>query len=521
MHAMVLYTDGGCRPNPGFGGYGIHGYLFDFPKSIKGIGHTTHTATAAGYYTRSEASGEKLSAEQLALFEGDDPRVVESIMEGLIVNRAKVNITDYIDIYGSINQNDATNNLAELVAMKEALLLALEYNICSLVVRPDSQLVISGVTEWIHGWIERGFISSKGTPVKYESLWMEIHNLHNRLLDKGVKVTFDHVKAHGAEIGNNSADYLATMGVFAAQKGRVINQRDKTAVSVGADYWASNSDKRHPMLSHKYSYFIANKDTLTPGTYYIGNQGKEVDMIAKKSSVASYALVRIDKGDEGIEFMQDHQCGLANELESLCMLDIDSLYGPSYRYTNQYREDYLYKPMNQRFDVHSICKSPLVRELTPVFLAMRAIDSMMVLSDVLDSFLKGEGDYVLSSDITCLIYEESVVTSKPKKGVEPTETKTVKLLTSLNVGLAELKAQAKIRAQDVPSPTITLTLGIDIPDRNTLKRLESLNPSVHLVTWGRASDSFHYATVIKADGCVGIWAGTYSNLHVLDRTVKA
>lgn len=518
---MVLYTDGGCRPNPGFGGYGIHGYIYNFSKTIRGIGHNTYAATAGGYFPRGETSKDKLNAEQLALFEGGDPRVVASIMEGLILNRARVNVTDYIDIYGSINQNDATNNLAELIALKEALILALEYNLCSLVIRPDSQFVINGVTDWIHGWMANNFINSKGAVVRYEPLWRTLNDLMNRLESRGTKITFDHVKAHGSEIGNLSADYLATMGVFAAQKSRIIATRDITKVdSADIGYWASNSDKRHPMLSHRYAYFVACAENLVAGEYYIGNQGKEVDMIAKKSSTASYAVVRIDSTDEGVEFMQQHQCGLNNELESLCMLDIDQLYGPSYRYTNQYRDAYLYRPMPPRFDIHSVCKSPLVRELTPVFLAMRAVDSMMQLSEVLDCFLKGNDDYVISTDITDLIYEKKTITSKPKKGVAPIESDCCKLLPTLNVGLAELKTTARIRAVDVPAPIITLTLGIDIPDRNALKRLDTLNPIVHLVTWGRASDSFHYATVIKANGCVGIWAGTYSNLYVLDRTLK-
>ena len=49
---MVLYTDGGCRPNPGFGGWGVHGYEFEMSKSTKGIGHPTHVSTAAGYENR-------------------------------------------------------------------------------------------------------------------------------------------------------------------------------------------------------------------------------------------------------------------------------------------------------------------------------------------------------------------------------------------------------------------------------------------------------------------------------------
>ena len=27
-YGVVIYSDGGARPNPGYGGWGIHGYLY-------------------------------------------------------------------------------------------------------------------------------------------------------------------------------------------------------------------------------------------------------------------------------------------------------------------------------------------------------------------------------------------------------------------------------------------------------------------------------------------------------------
>ena len=51
---LVLYTDGGCRPNPGYGGSGIHGYLYTEEVPKKGAGQGLNILTAEGYVVKSE-----------------------------------------------------------------------------------------------------------------------------------------------------------------------------------------------------------------------------------------------------------------------------------------------------------------------------------------------------------------------------------------------------------------------------------------------------------------------------------
>ena len=192
------------------------------------------------------------------------------------------------------------------------------------------------------------------------------------------------------------------------------------------------------------------------------------------------------------------------------MVDLDSLYGPSYRYTNLYKEDFLYKPLSHRHDISAVDKSPITRELHPPIIAMRAIDAMIRFSMVLDDFLNKMGTNPTPTDITSLFYAPVKSTSKSGK----TEKIVNTLLPNIVVGMTHLKVMANVRGLD-DTVMVTLTCGIDIPDRNTLKRIESLNPKVSLITWGGDPLSFQYATVIEADGCRGIWAGPFSNIRVL------
>ena len=539
--AMVLYTDGGCRPNPGHGGWGIHGYEFEMSKNPKGIGHTTHVATAGGYENKiifkdkkTALSNESLcamSAYEVAEFEKykntsktstfnweaySRASVSEqcSAILSCAVSRERVNVTSFVDAFGTMDGFDNTNNTAELHAMTQAFTIAIDRSVDVLVIRADSETVVKGLTEWINGWINNNWVTRKGTPVANKELWQELKNAKDVFELTGGKSYIEWVKAHDEDIGNMSADWLATLAVYASQKNRLITQTDFTQAS--SEYWGSAVDKRHPMLNHRYAYFVADANAIQNKTYYVGNQGKEVDLIAKKTSEAGYAVVQIDNGDAALDFVINHQCSLKNELMSMCMVDLDSLYGPSYRYTNLYREDFLYRPLSHRYDISAVDKSPITRELQPPVIAMRAIDAMVKFSMILDDYLNQKGTCPQANDITSLFYETVVTASKSTK-----QNKIdTKLLASIAVGQTHVKAMSSVYGVVEPVE-VTLTCGIDIPDRNTLKRIESLNPIVKVITWGSDALSFQYATVIEANGCRGIWAGPFSNLRVLSEPKRA
>ncbi|MDU7869534.1 MAG: hypothetical protein E7J78_20715, partial [Pantoea sp.] len=60
-----------------------------------------------------------------------------------------------------------------------------------------------------------------------------------------------------------------------------------------------------------------------------------------------------------------------------------------------------------------------------------------------------------------------------------------------------------------------LTLAQDLPDRNTLNALGVEGVKVSLLTWPESGMAVRFATVIEANGDVGIWAGPYSNLQIV------
>ena len=99
-----------------------------------------------------------------------------------------------------------TNNRMEMMAVIEAL-TALKRP-CQIKLNIDSQYVMKGMTEWIHGWKLKGLRTADKKPVKNADLWQQ--------LDEQVKrheITWRWVKGHAGDPGNERADLLANRGV--------------------------------------------------------------------------------------------------------------------------------------------------------------------------------------------------------------------------------------------------------------------------------------------------------------------
>ncbi len=151
MHDVEIYTDGACKGNPGPGGWGA----------------------------------------LMRVMTEEGPREKE--------------------LFGG--EAETTNNRMELLAVIKAL-QALRKP-CNVRIYTDSVYVHKGITEWIHGWKKRGWISSTKQPVKNVDLW--------QALDVAVAphtIQWNWVKGHAGHVDNERADVLANRGVaeFLASK---------------------------------------------------------------------------------------------------------------------------------------------------------------------------------------------------------------------------------------------------------------------------------------------------------------
>jgi len=99
-----------------------------------------------------------------------------------------------------------TNNRMELMAA----IMALEAltRPCKVELHTDSKYVMTGITEWIHGWKARGWKTADKKPVKNDDLWKRLDLARARH-----DVTWKWVKGHAGHPLNERADELANMGI--------------------------------------------------------------------------------------------------------------------------------------------------------------------------------------------------------------------------------------------------------------------------------------------------------------------
>lgn len=105
-----------------------------------------------------------------------------------------------VKVYGYGGEK-VTNNEMELIAMTQCL----DYigRDRKATIFSDSTYVIKGLTEWIYGWMRRGWQTSSGTPVQNKELWQTLFSKYN---DSNHKILF--VKGHSGNHGNEICDQL-------------------------------------------------------------------------------------------------------------------------------------------------------------------------------------------------------------------------------------------------------------------------------------------------------------------------
>jgi ribonuclease HI len=505
IKGMVLYCDGGTRPNPGFGGYGIHGYIYSAVSPSKGIGRNFIT-TSQGYLERGKDN------EVITVSQTDSVEKYLNDSESVLVTPVT-----YVDITGSI-PGTATNNTAEVMAMTQALQYASKQpDIKFLQIFTDSEYTKNGVNEWVDNWARNNWFKSDGNPVVNKELWMSLKTIRDIVLATGISVSVEWIRGHDGAVGNEKADMLASMGVFDAQRS-VIGETVKETEAEG--YW-KNTVTRHPFITHRRCYFSSQSE-IAPGVYHLGDHGKDDELLGKKSSEGCYSVVQLLEPDSVLDLIRRYQASLTGYSDSIFAMHLDQIYNADlYKSLMLFGEKGLEPPSGYRLDIKHADKTPLTREFKPARLASRSIQELLELEILLEKFKTNSPDLIVN-DITENFYDTVEKKIPPKKGKsEGTVEVSTKLKSDIVVGCSEITVKCKLvsSGQDI-SEDLKLTLGIDVLDRNALKRLETLSPKIYVITWSVSDVAYRYATIVKTCDDIGIWCGVYSNLRILGAVTK-
>lgn len=111
-----------------------------------------------------------------------------------------------------------TNMRMEMMAIIKALGFLRSDETAPITIRSDNLIIVRGMTEWLPGWIAKGWKKAKGKPVENRELWEELIRL-----SEGRSITWEWVKGHAGDTMNGEVDRLAKAEAEKAQANRFID----------------------------------------------------------------------------------------------------------------------------------------------------------------------------------------------------------------------------------------------------------------------------------------------------------
>jgi ribonuclease HI len=97
---------------------------------------------------------------------------------------------------------NTTNNRMELMAAVSALKLIKRP--CKIQIITDSNYMVKGMTQWIHGWIKKNWINAQKKPVLNRDLWEELLKL-----SQGHDIEWHWIRGHQGHPENERCDQIA------------------------------------------------------------------------------------------------------------------------------------------------------------------------------------------------------------------------------------------------------------------------------------------------------------------------
>lgn len=482
---LVLYCDGSTKPgSPGYNGFGIHGFSYRNEVPKKGTGNHMQTLTRLGY----------VDSKQYKSMETPDP-VVQP--------------TCYIDAIGSTSIFGSSNT-AELLAATAAVQIIEQANVKEGLIKTDSKYVEQGIKNWSRAWVANNWFKKDGSPVPNAEHWRVLLNHIAQLYSAGKRFDVQWVKGHTDSIkdvftvyGNTMADKLASIGSEKAKVGIT-----ETLVNItDIEGYFKNTSKRNPMVSHRALYITGESHRLK-NIYFVGNHGKDDDFIGRANPDGALGVVRIAEPEPVIDMLKDYIFHKSDDINRLAFIRTDALYANNRSEdVAKYGVNALIKKKPDSNDLTSADREPILRELDPPRLAMRTFENLDTLYTLLQRFEAGElaarAAYHVT-DLTNHFYDVS------KKAVKAGQSVVKTLKGTFKNGVASTKV--KVNYSPTQQKEIVLSLNIDLPDRNSLKRLETTCPEIYCITELESEKCFKYYILIKnAKNEIGIWAGFYSN----------
>jgi ribonuclease HI len=487
---IVLHTDGGAKPNPGKVGWGAHGYLYTSQLDKTGNGLTSHILTKNGYIVNNARNKE---------------------------SEVPVKAIEYYDFFGS-SETEGTNNVAEISAVCNSLEQIKDKEVNCITIFTDSDYVKRGLNEWVENWKKQDWKRKDGNDVASRIHWERLLRVIEYIKARGVSISINWVKGHADNFGNIIADRLASLGVMYSI---AYVHRNEFKVTEAKGYW-KNEVEKNPLLGLKRLYFNPYTDRVDgTNSYYLADPSED-HLFGRRLSESVYSIVRLLEKEEVIENVKRKQYQVSGEINSVVMLRLDRLYSPIIHDTVMEHAQYSLVPNHNKgsLGLDFLDRREITKELYPTGLPLRAIENYSHLEEILDcynEFIEGKtitNRYFSSKGINFINITNNFFDdiTEVKRGKEV----NYKLLKK-NIGVGTKGITISVPFND-KQLEIELLLGLDVIERNSLKRIEDKDPKIFIVTWGD-EEKANYCTIISTSIGYGVWYNYYSS-QIFIKAVK-
>lgn len=138
-----------------------------------------------------------------------------------------------------------TNNQMEMTAILEAL-RSLGSAAGDVVVYTDSTYAIRGITQWVFGWMRRGWKTAEGKEVLNKELWQELFEVVSQRKKHG-QISWKYVRGHTGVAGNERCDVIAV----GFSKGLHVDLYEGPAVYYGPAIFELPPDQPLPDMTNR------------------------------------------------------------------------------------------------------------------------------------------------------------------------------------------------------------------------------------------------------------------------------
>lgn len=481
---LVMYTDGSCMPNPGYGGWGIHGYKYTVGDEIKiPATQKKNIHTNCGYRNADEL-GNVISSTNITV--------------------TPVKKLDNLIAYGTPSVKELTNNVKmEIMAIDRGLNWANDIHettpVSEVYILSDGKVALDAINIHYNKWVKNNWIKPDGTEVKIRKELESVNDILTKLKQK-MTVRFEYVKGHNGNFGNTESDKLAKKGSTLSNLGKISDIR-----TIGVPNNKRPAKYNDFFTKNRWYFMGGEKHADNPPkignwyAYYTGSLGKgKKDEDFGVHVADGYSAIVLLKEQEPVlqhvESIYRKQC--THKYDFVVYGNLTTVLTPECYHDIIDNGNQLVLKQEDGKTLILPNEKVVCAEYNPAHLSYIQMDRYRLLQDMIEAY-HNEDKSIVITDITDILMEKE----EGKKG-------QVKHKLKDSVGHRNYIRLDITYGDEKKTHPINLTIKTDLPDKQHLAKLiKNFGETIKIRVLSKmiSPDAFRYCIAVETEDAKGYW----------------